>query len=638
MDHVETTALELALARAAGADPIAKALVGVLCEPVATSSRGRAYLAPRAWERLRDGVPLLLGFGEEVLAASARLVEALRASALPESVKEQAAAGASVVRQVVLTAAITAPPDLWLIYHVLGVFAELGLLDRLAAGEAIHPSCCPITEHGSVRELVPEELDTDLHFLLSRGFVEPYDEGFRIAGHPRVRETFERIRSRPPHPPRGPASPAPLWRRLFEGDSLEVAEIAELHAIGEGVPRRRDPAQNHWIPTYEELDLGRRLLPIVLGLRAAQRTAGLVAGAELVPAKGDARHPSCIGAALSVLTAAGWLSVDDGRYRVTVLGARGFARGPGPFGIVEAYRTYMDHGREILLHGRGEVWVQRGENVGASQDANRATFEQANDALDRFAHDTGFSYGVFIEHAIGRGEATRQRFARSGDTLTYVGADLEDAAIDAAVAEQARGALPRAMHFVRNADIGQPEVLLAALRAEGIEACGAAMLVGNGFHEVRNQTDLGMIEVFRGYERAGIVLLFTEENALSTDDLRATAWNTYHAGFKYVHEKSGQGLRPAEPNPRPTRLGRPLRAAWSECARRAGYVRADAYCTRTRTVYPSTPIGGYNPSISTNHFFIPGSLARTLGIPHGREDVVQNTDGTNSSFAIGPRM
>ncbi|WP_394836432.1 hypothetical protein LVJ94_05945 [Pendulispora rubella] len=611
MAQVETTARERVLAQAAGADPIASALVGVLGEPVATSSKGRAYLAPRAWERLRDGVPLLLGFGEDVLAASARLVEAVRASALPGPEKEQVVAGASVVRQVVLTAAITAPPDLWLIYHVLGFFAELGLLERLAAGEAIHPACCQVTWQGNMRELVPEELDTDLHFLLSRGFVEPYDEGFRIAGHPRVRETFERILA---HPPRGPSSPASLWRRLFEGGSLEVAEVAELQAIGEGVPRRRDPAQNHWIPTYEELDLGRRLLPIVLGLRAAQRTAGLVAGAELVPAEGDARYATCIGAALSVLTAAGWLSADDGRHGVTVLGARGFARGPGPFGIVEAYRTYMDHGREILLHGRGEVWVQRGENVGASQDANRATFEQANDALDRFVRDTGFSYGVFIEHAIGRGEATRQRFARSGDALTYVGADLEDAAIDAAVAEQSRGALPRAMHFVRNADIGQPDVLLAALRAEGIEANGAAMLVGNGFHEVRNQTDLGMIEVFRGYERAGIVLLFTEENALSIDDLRATAWNTYHAGFKYVHEKSGQGLRPAEPNPRPARLGRPLRAAWSECARRAGYVRADAYCTRTRTVYPSTPIGGYNPSISTNHFFIPGSLARTLGI------------------------
>jgi hypothetical protein len=138
------------------------------------------------------------------------------------------------------------------------------------------------------------------------------------------------------------------------------------------------------------------------------------------------------------------------------------------------------------------------------------------------------------------------------------------------------------------------------------------MLVGNGFHEARGQTDDSMVDVFRGYHQAGFVLLFTEESALSIDDLRATAWNTYHAGFKYVHDKSGQALRPAEPSPRPARLGRPMLAPWSECARRAGYVRADAYCTRTRTVYPYRPKGGFNPSISVNHFFVPASLAERL--------------------------
>ena len=41
------------------------------------------------------------------------------------------------------------------------------------------------------------------------------------------------------------------------------------------------------------------------------------------------------------------------------------------------------------------------------------------------------------------------------------------------------------------------------------------MLVGNGFHEVRQQTDERMVEVFRGYAEAGFVLLFTEESALA---------------------------------------------------------------------------------------------------------------------------
>lgn len=122
-----------------------------------------------------------------------------------------------------------------------------------------------------------------------------------------------------------------------------------------------------------------------------------------------------------------------------------------------------------------------------------------------------------------------------------------------------------------------------------------------------------MIEVFAGYERAGIILIFTEENALSVEDLLATAWNTYHAGFKYVHEKSGQGLRPAMPRSS-RRAGHLMNAAWHACAADAGYVRADAYCSRTRTVYPFPPEDGHNPAVSTNHFFVPGRIAERLGL------------------------
>jgi hypothetical protein len=252
--------------------------------------------------------------------------------------------------------------------------------------------------------------------------------------------------------------------------------------------------------------------------------------------------------------------------------------------------------------------VKRGDNVGASQDANAGTFRTANNALDRFCVDHDFELSVFIEHAIGRGEATRQRYERSGaKDIRYYGADLEDAAIDAAIAEQKAGNLPADMVFVRDADIGKPDVLLNAIRANGDDPNGAVMLVGNGFHEVRGQTDDRMTDVFSGYCEAGVILLFTEENALAIDDLRATAFNTYHAGFKYVHEKSGQGLRPAEPRPRP-RLGKRLRASWEKCAAEAGYTKLEDYSSRTRTIYPYTRPGLPNPSISVNLFFVPTHL------------------------------
>ncbi len=355
-------------------------------------------------------------------------------------------------------------------------------------------------------------------------------------------------------------------------------------------------------------------MPVVLGMRASNLTSAFATRPEITLDDLGGAHADVAAAAARILAAAGWLEPDDDAFAVTATGARGLSRGPGPFGIIETYHPYMERGAEILLGIEDDVWVRRGENVGASQDANRRTFERANDALDRFCAETGFEYDVFIEHAIGRGEATRQRYGRSGDDMIrYFGADLEDAAIDSAVIEQERGVLPSRMVFVRHADIGDPDVLVEAIRSRGCDTHGAVMLVGNGFHEVRDQSDQKMIEVFRGYHDAGIILVFTEENALSVDDLRATAFNTYHAGFKYVHEKSGQGLRPAHPRERP-RLGKRLRAPWSVCAEAAGYVRLDAYCSRTRTIYPYTPPSGHNPSISVSHFVVPRSIATSLGL------------------------
>ncbi len=608
--------LELALAAHVVAldDPIVREVATLAARPTRVSSAGFPYLDRGGWERLRDRVPHLFAMGLRVLDSLAALDEALSEAEGAGAIDSEGAANARrawrVARQVTLTAAVTAPPDLWLLRHLLGWFRRTGLSDDLLGGKAIYPH-----EHRvDGRSLDAGVLETDLLFLLSRGLVEAYDDSYRIAGHPRVRALFELE----PLPDEWPTSFTALWRRVLgDGEPITSDEGATLRKLAAGARSRVDPAQTHWIPTVEELETGYRLLPLVLGMRAAGRTAGLDRGAaltatDLAPSAPDAAEP-----ALAILEAAGWLRAREVGHEITELGARGFLRGPGPFGIIEAYHPYMAAGERFLLEGPGGVHVRRGENLAASQDANRAAFERAADALDAFCRDYGFEYSVFIEHAVGRGEATRIRYERSGEGgIRYFGADLEDDAIDAAIAEQRAGHLPATMQFVRRADIGRPEALIDALRAAGADPQGAVMVVGNGFHEVREQTDERMTEVFSGYERPGIVLIFTEENALSIDDLRATAWNTYHAGFKYVHEKSGQGLRPASPRPA-KRAGHLLRAAWQDCAERAGYVRADQYSGRTRTIYPYTPEDGHNPAISTNHFFVPGRLARRLGLLRG---------------------
>lgn len=135
------------------------------------------------------------------------------------------------------------------------------------------------------------------------------------------------------------------------------------------------------------------------------------------------------------------------------------------------------------------------------------------------------------------------------------------------------------------------------------------MMVGNGFHEVRNQTNQKMLEVLRGYQQAGILLIFTEETGLSDSDLLATAWNTYHAGFRYVHEMSGQGLRPAWDSKR--------RKVWSwrRCARLAGYTVLDRYTVATRTIFPTRKPHRKNPSISVTYFCVPESVMSQVEVP-----------------------
>jgi hypothetical protein len=283
-------------------------------------------------------------------------------------------------------------------------------------------------------------------------------------------------------------------------------------------------------------------------------------------------------------------------------------RGPGPFGIIHAYVPYMRVLADKLAGREIKTWVQRAKNIAASQDANRKTFEIANDALDRFTQELKFRFGVFIEHALGQGEAIRQRWSRSGeDHVQYFGADLEDAAIDRAVLLQQQDVLPKNMIFIRQADIGKPEVVIDAVRRHGFTTERAVMFVGNGFHEIRSQTNEKIINVFRQYCEAGILVVFTEESALADKDLLSTAWNTYHAGFRYVHELSGQGLRPVFGT---DKYGR---HSWRICASLGGYAVLNKYCAHTRTIYPYPRYGGYNPPISMTYFCLPSQYARELG-------------------------
>lgn len=593
------TSLPDVLSAALANVPYGPTLGRVLASPTAVSSGGHPYLAQEAFELLRDGVPMLLAAGRTTLRQLAAVDAALVQAPLPDPARDSARRAIEVVRTMINTAAVTAPPDLWLLRQVLDGLASVGLLQRLADGEVINTEACEVPYRGHPCRVVPRELLIDLLFLQSRGYLESTPHGFTLAPWARPLTTLPRL------PATLPPSLAAAWATVFT-HAPAGADEAALQALYAHLPPTPTALPQRWPARPEDILLGHLVLPVVLGLRSAGLSAALAAGDPLVATPRAAPG-------LRALVAAGWLEEPSPQHFVaTRLGQRTLQRGPGAYGIIEAYHPYLRHLPQIWLYGRGGLHVSRGANVAASQDANRATFTRANDTLDRLRAAHGLHYRVFIEHAVGCGEATRQRFGRDGAALTYVGADLEEEAIAAARAQQDAGELPRDMLFV-TADIGKPAALLDALRAHGIDSQGAVMVVGNGFHEVREQTDAKMIDVFGAYEQAGLVLLFTEESALAVDDLLQTAWNTYHAGFRYVHERSGQGLRPASPVPQPT-VGPALPRSWQECAVAAGYVRLDELSSRSRTIYPCVPTSGHNPSISVNHVCLPGALARQLGL------------------------
>ena len=592
--HPHNSALDTQAFLTERAPELSAPFVRALSGTTGLSSAGFPFLAQDAWGSFRDHVSHLLGQGHQAWLGLEQ-VQTLLSQPNPLSEQQQFHVSQSirVLRQVIRTASITAPPSLWLASSVIHGLREVGVVDLLLKKEVLHPY--------QQTELRGNELDTDLCFLGILGVLDRSVEGYS------VREgEGQRILEELTYSP-GPPGLAGTWADLFLGHDLDCQSVEWLEeALGRADWTVQNERHGHF-PCVEEIELGTCFLPVVLGLAMSDKTRFFVAGQTLMMDALCMESNELSAGLARLFESAG---VTDHSV-VTPLGERVMKRGPGPFGIVEAYHPYLENLGRILRKGTGDIHLTRAANVAASQRANAASFSSANDALDSFCADTGFEYTVFIEHALGRGEAIRQRWSLSGDALTYVGADLEDEAVDAAMEQQREGALPAKLMFVRDADIGNPDCLLTPLRDAGISPVGGVMVVGNGFHEVRQQTDERMIAVFAEYCRAGLVLLFTEETALSIRDQIATAWNTYHPAFRYTHEKSGQGLRPSEKNP-PDPFGAVMPLSWIECAEAAGYRCLEKYCRKGRTIFPFPGPDGRNPTTNVTYFFIPSALAEDL--------------------------
>ena len=569
-------------------------LVDIIVGETGVSSAGFPYISDGSFTLFIERVPHLFREGQEILDWLSRCDdyrETLDGFTFEES--DSITRALRVIRTMIYTANVTCLSDLWLLKQVFQAHAGAGVTAHLLSGESIHPA-----PYGHQNGLDGKQLEIDLHFLHARGYLQKMEGFFLLADDPKIRKAVEVLSATPP----GTAFPSveTVTRWIAGGkDGFSIEDALSIEDAFTFEAPVVDMAS--WIAGPEQVELGYRLVPVLLALRILNLTQSLQRGVAF---------NGVVGRKLDVLERllerAGWIR----RGAVTELGARAFARAPGPVGIIHAYWPYMQVLKERLKQERTSVSVSRAANVAASQDANRKTFNAANDALDRFCERYEFTYAVFVEHAVGQGEATRQRYERSnGSGLRYFGADLEDAAIDEALRQQTNGVLPSNMAFIRNADIGEPAVVIDYLSNEGLAEEQTVMVVGNGFHEIRNQSNEKMIGVFAAYREAGFVVIFTEESALSDEHLIQTAWNTYHAGFRYVHEMSGQGLRPIWDNGIEDE-----RWGWRRCAEEAGYVILDDYSYRSRTIYPYPKSDQDNPSISMTYFCIPGPLAEQLDI------------------------
>ncbi len=566
-------------------------LIEIVTGETNVSSAGYPYISDKSFRLFIQEVPHLFQDGQSILAWLKYLDIVLNGlKNVPDCKVQSVKRAVNVIRTVVLTAGVTAPPDLWLLKQVLSTHKELGILDWLLTEKALEPE-----EFSKIHKINLEQLKIDLEFLYSRGLLQKGDGDFSISQPGSVSNTLKSIQWLP-------KVDGDLFSKIKSWLSGEVKSKKNEIFLRNWLKFEADiSSTNSWIANHFQIELGYRLLPIVLALKVLELTYSLKEGTVL-----EEEISGILPEMKEIFSEAGYM--ENGK--ITQLGARVFQRGPGPFGIIYAYNPYINQLRDILKSKVVTTWVNRAANVSASQGANSKNFQLANNALDQFCQDCGFKFTVFIEHAVGLGEATRQRFLKSGEKeIRYFGADLEDAAINKAIEQQELGYLPKNMEFIRSADIGNPAKVIQFLKGNELLNEPIVMMVGNGFHEIREQTNEKMVNVFRKYQEANFILIFTEESALHDEALLHTAWNTYHAGFRYVHKISGQGLRPAW-----EREESPGRWSWRKCASVGGFIILDTYSYRSRTIYPHKRPKNKNPSISETYFCVPQKLSKHLMI------------------------
>ena len=314
----------------------------VLGGETSVSTAGFPYISDSSFRLAADRIPHLFVDAAGLLAWLEEFEQCLeRAGGLSEEDRTSVGRATKVLRNMVLTAAITAPPDLWVLRQVLAAHRRMGVLSEIESGEVFSAASL-----AAGLELNEGQLAIDIHLLHARGYLEQAEDGFVITGRESVVDSLRSVGDLAPEF-RGDWVPEMVaWLDPSAESEADVESFLQppAAAVGTGT----------WIASASQLELGFRLVPLVLGLRVTGRTESMTRGSELETTLGERSA-----AAVPLLEACGLAEAG----KVTALGARVFARGPGPFGIIGAYHPYFAELDELLRPGGHEVWVRRRATV-----------------------------------------------------------------------------------------------------------------------------------------------------------------------------------------------------------------------------------------------------------------------------------
>ncbi len=559
--------------------PAAIPLAKILSDTSPKDSDNFAQITLERFEKYRDQVPHLFGDGMSVLKWLHEAAEVIKKSTLKQTRIDSISAAIDVIRTQVYSAAVTAPPNLWLARQILSTHKKLGIVDELLSGRELI-----IEDYAREKGLDANQLGFDLEFLYHLGYLDQtprgYTRQFPHSSHHDTYRTLENITVLPNYAQRDVVK---SLTNAFDQTVTDDNLLQWLHF------EKHSEHVDGWPADVRQMEIAYRLVPVILALKSAKKIEGLKAG-DTVFLK---TLPVALQAAIIKLFEAAGFTTQG---KLTELGARAFERGPGVYGIIEAYHPYLSQHEDLLKNSGERPHVERGRNIVASQAANTKSFEDAVALVKKQAR----KFQVVAEHACGMANGLKTWVKNIGsEGFKFLATDYEQKSVDAARAEVAAGRLPDGT-FVGKADISKPEEFIEHLRSQGYdpEKDRAVMIVGNGFHEVRGDDDARIITILETYRKMNISIVFSEESALSSEQILRAAWSTYHACFLWCHNTSGQRIRA----PWPYADSMP-RLSWKEVFEAAGYRIVSMKGTR-RTIPCDLP-PEQNPNISVTFFCEP---------------------------------